>query len=305
MLTRHQPDLRILFATNFSEACARAGRAIAQLADSLQIDVTIVHVVKEGAGRPEVRRALDGFFPEARQLFRCRRVAVEGTDAAVAVAALCNHVEYDLIVAPGSGRVSWSNLMGRSFRARLMAQAAVPVWTAGSCLPAIDFTRPIGSVACLVDFDDRPESLLPQVTAFAHHFGARVHALTVLPPVDDSVIGEVSQSEVPLRPERAAARIAGMFGGDPPASIDIGVGRRGRELGRLLTNRRVDLLFVGPRQATTRSWPHAVSRDLDRLPCPVVCVGDLSGLGGRAFHQRPVPEAVRQAPGALPRFAGA
>jgi nucleotide-binding universal stress UspA family protein len=299
MLTRHQPDLRVLFATNFSTACERATRGIAQLADALQLDVTIVHAVKAGAGRPEVRRALDGFFPEAQRLFRCRRVAIEGADAAVAVAALCNQVGYDLIVAPGSGRFGWSNLMGGSFRARLLAHARVPVWTAGSCLPAIDFSRPIGSVACLVDFDDQPESFLPQVTAFAQHFGARVQALAVLPAVDDGVIGEVAQSNTPLLPEHAAARIAEMFGGDAPASIDVGVGRRGRELARLLAHRKADLLFVGPRQAAARSWPRTVSRDLDRLPCPVVCVGNLAGLAGRAFHRAPVV-----AP-ALPRFASA
>lgn len=295
MLMQSAPDLRVLFPTDLSDACVQASKAIAQLADALILDITIVHVVRPASNGAVTRRALEGFFPEARQIGRCRRVLVEASDACKAITQLCEAMPYDLVVAPDTGHLKPRNLVSGSFRARLLRRNTVPLWTAGGCLRRAAFHHGIRTIACLVDFDDRPEALLPQVAAFANHFGARVQALAVLPPIDDAAIGEMAQSETPLRPAAASSRIEEMFGGDAPADIDVAVGARGGELPRLLTRCKADLLFVGPRQSAPGPWRFRFSRYLDRLPCPVVCVSDPAGLTGRAFHRAAAATAGREA----------
>ncbi|MGE0450168.1 MAG: universal stress protein [Vicinamibacterales bacterium] len=295
MLMRSAPDLRLLFPTDFSDACVRASRVIAQLADVLQLDLTIMHAARPGANALAARRALDRFFTEAAQLARCRRVLVETNDPCRAISDLCAAASYDLLVAPDAGRLQPQRFLAGSIRARLLQRCTVPLWTAGGCLTGIDHSRRgLQTIACLVDFDDRPEALLPQVTAFAQRFGARVQALAVLPPLDDGTIGEVAQSDVPLRPGAALTRIQEMFGGDAPVGVDIATGAQGRELPRLLARCGADLLFLGPRQSSQGPWRLRFSRQLDRLPCPVVCVGDVSGLTGRAFHRAVESAAIRR-----------
>lgn len=297
MLMHRAPDLRVLFATDLSDTCTRAGEAVAQLADWLTLDLTIVHGVRPGRDIAGAQHALDRTLSTVRHLARCRRVVVETSDACAAIADLCQGTTFDLVVAPNSPRVVPRALLAGSFRAQLFRRSRAPLWTAGACLPRMDFQRDIGSIACLVDFDDQPQALLRAVTAFASRFGARVQAIAVLPPIDDGTIGEVAQSETPLRADLALARVHAMRGAGARTDVCVAVGAQGPELRRILARSGADLLFVGSRQVAPGHWRPRFSGYLDGLPCPVVCVTDASRLTGRAFREVPgVPEERRTHP---------
>ncbi len=271
---RRHPDLRVLFATDFSAACARAARSLDQLASLLYLDVTIVHATRD-AGRSEVRKALDATPPHASGTFRCRRVALEAADPARAIAHLCEAAVFDLAVVPGTGRLHWSHLAGQSFRRRFRARCRVPMWTLGRDASDDALDRPVRTVGALVDFDDRPALLLHRAARFAEAIGAGLIAFALVPPTDDALMGAVAGSEAPVTAHEAASRLATIAqAAGVPVDFPVQAGTRASLLRRIRDHRSADILFVGPAQASTALSLSGLPRDLERLPCPVVCVGD-------------------------------
>jgi len=292
------PDLRILFPTTFSDACARTGEAIVQLAGACDVHLTIAHVVRPGARTEAAHGRLEEYLPELDANLACRRILVEGDDPALAIAELSRGSRFDLVMTPASARTGLRSWMSRSFRARLMRRLDVPMWTAGGCLSQVDFKRPLRHVACLVDFDDAPATLLEHVASFASRFDAAVHVLSVIPPIDDGTLAEILNSEAPLQPGSAMSRIQSMFTSRALAGIDVAVGDRRQELRRMIARCQPDLLFIGPRQFA-RGWLQSVPRAFDTLPCPVVCLeGTPAGFVGWSFQDGvslPVPAMGRPA----------
>lgn len=281
-------DLRLLFPTTFSATCHRAGQAVAQLARTCRLTLTVVHVEQSGERNDRARRDLDVFLRDEPNLRACERVLAVSDDPAGTVASMCRAEKYDLVMAPASERVGLrrlGQLVQRSFRARLLASCPVPLWTAAGCLPAADFARPLRTVACLVDFDDDPAPFLLLVSAFARRVGARVHFLSIIPPIDDGTLADVLTSDAPLLPEAALRRLEATVEAQDRPSIHVASGSRRSGLRRLLARCDADLLFVGPGQASA-GFGSRFSRDLDRLPCPVVCLDPSpSGFGGWSFEQ--------------------
>lgn len=273
---RHAPELHLLCPTGFSAAGRHVGRPIAQLAEVCPVSLTIVHVLRPGTRDLRTRLELDSFL--ARERFEhCERVLVEADDAPAAIAGLCDRTHYDLVMAPASGRGGMSRVLSRSFRRRMLERCAVPLWTAGSCLPVSRFQRRIRTVSCLVDFDDDPCALVSLASTFAARFAARLHAVTVVPPIDDGTLGEVITSDRPLLPECARERVEALFAGQAAPAIEVVSGHGRGALDVALTRGEADLLFVGARQAGAGGWRPGFSRTLDALPCPVVCLGRTSG----------------------------
>lgn len=269
---RDTPHLRVLFPTDFSAACIQTGRAISQLARVCPLTLTMAHVVRPGQWNQALRVLLQSFLAESRDFSESRRVMVEGGDPARAIAELCGTDRFDLIMAPASGRRGLGGMLAGSFRARLLERCDVPLWTAGDCLSSANFGRRLATVACLVDFDDNPDALLESVSAFARCLGARMHAVSVLPPIDDGTLVEVLTSTTPLLPEVAVDRIRRMCASHGSPEVHVAVGTVGRTVPQLLSQAGADLLVIGPRHAAVGAWTSRVWRDLDRLPCPLLCV---------------------------------
>lgn len=281
--------LRILFPTNFSDACDRAGEAIAQLATACRLDLTIVHAARRARQSRGIRARLEQFLVEANDYHFCQRVLLDSDDPAAAVGRICRANRFDLVMAPASDRPAMHGLLTRSFRARLLKQCDVPLWTVGTSVRSANFARPINTIACLMDFDDDRAAFVRLVTTFAERVGARTRFLYVVPTVDEGTLTHALTSDAPLMPSVALKRIREMFSADQCPEIDVAVGSRGPELRRMLRACDADLLFVGPRQASSRSWALRFSRDLDGLPCPVVCVdGAAAGFSRWSFHE-PTP----------------
>ena len=267
-------DLRILFPTSFSDSCFQVGRAIAQLADTCRISLTLAHIVRYGGATAQVHRELDSFLGEADHFDHCRRVLIESDNVPAAVADFASRERFDLVISPASDRLGVSSLVTPSFRARLLARSQVPLWTMGHSVPPARFRKGIKNVACLVDFDKDPMGRMPRVTSFAERFGARLHLLDVIPPVSEGTVVHALNSERPLRPEVSLGRIREMFDGRSCPNAYAAIGHRGRELRRMLEACEADILFVGHRQAERGVIMARYARDLDRLPCPVICLSE-------------------------------
>ena len=292
----HAEPLRILFPTNFSDACDRASRALTQLASVCRLDLTIVHVTRPGHRTARLTHELERFLFDGHYFGACRRLMLDADDGPGAVSALCRQDRFDLVMAPASERPAVRRLLTRSFRARLLRQCDVPLWTAGDAVASRDFDHPIRTVACLMDFDTDRVAFVRLVADFARRFHARTVFLYVVPPVDEGMLTHALTSSGPLLPALAVKQIREMFDGHAPPDVDVAVGYRGRELRRMLTHHRADLLFVGPRQAAASSWALRFSRDLDHMPCPVICVdGAAAGFAHWSFEGTPWAPPAREA----------
>jgi len=281
------PDLRLLVVSDGGAPAPPVQGALSQLSAACDVDLTVVHVTADGDSGP----APPPFtFELGATPRRQQRLELHAPDAAVAVAALCERWPFDLVLAPSPAAGFWRGWRP-SLRARLVARASLPVWTAGPALPARHFHRPLRTVACLLDFDRDPEPLLQRAAAFARRMEARLHVLAVLPPVDDGTLATVLTSETPLLPAAAHARIAAMCAGRAAPIVDVVVDSPRRGLRRLLQAGPPDVLFVRASQ-WTRPWPLGFSHTLDRLGCPVICVPDRTQTGW-SFER--YPSAARPA----------
>ncbi len=267
-------DLHILFPTSFSDACFLAGRAIAQLADTCRISLSIVHVVPPGGATPSLRRELDSFFAEADHFDACRRVLIEGDDAPRAISDYARR-GFDLIISPASDRFGLHRLLVPSFRGRLLQRSSVPLWSVGASASRGRFQRPIRNVAYLVDYHHEPEARLPLVTSFANRFDAELHVLDVIPEISEGSL--VLDTERPLNVEASGARIRSWFEDTHLPRVDVATGPRRSRLKRMLARCDADVLFVGQEQAAHGWLFQRFARDLDHLPCPVICLGSRTG----------------------------
>jgi nucleotide-binding universal stress UspA family protein len=276
-------DLHILFPTSFSDACFQAGRAIAQLADTLRVNLVIAHVVRRGGATSAVRRELDSFFGEGDHFDSCRRVIIESNNAPQAIADYARR-GFDLLVSPASDRLGLHRILVPSFRGRLMRQANVPLWTVGASVSRTRFQRPIRNVAYLVDYHVQPGVRLPLVTSFASRFDADLHVLDVIPDISEGSL--VLDSDRPLNADVSSDRMRALFKESHPTRVHVATGTRRGELRRMLERCDADVLFIGQEQASRGLFFPRFARDLDRLPCPVVCLGrSAESLQGWSFER--------------------
>ena len=284
-------ELNILFATNFSDSCFRAIRAIAQMADAFDVRLTVAHANQTSSPR---QRDLHSFFAEADHYNQCRRVSLTGSPAA-AISAYTQEQKFDLVISPGSDRIGLPRPFHRSIRADLLRSGAAPVWTTSRGLEAADFRRPIRTVAVALDgFDDALQHL-HLAAAFSERIGARLRLLTVVPEISEGTLITQARAPQPLNPRRATARIEEMLSGwHRLPAIDVAVGPPPREIPRMAARCDADLLFLSEAQSTSGLFIPGISRTVNHSPCAVICVPTaLSSKFQWSFQKK---AAVRSAP---------
>ncbi len=287
-----RPELRILLATSFSDACFRSIRAVAQYAGSFDVDLTIAHVLTEsGDPEPIARRDLESFFGEADHYPSCRRLLLQG-DPLTELSRLARAGGYDLVMAPESDRIGLSRLFRPSFRARLLRQSGVPLWTIGAALDWARFGRRIRTIACLVDLTETSQNHLRLAAAMASATDASLRVMHVIEPVHEGTLARFCVSAPPLCADQARDEIYALcrsYTGN--LDIDILTDDGGSELKRVLTLHEADLLFAGRGQVLADTLlPGRMRSYLRNLPCPVVCTdGSASHFRNWSFEVTPRP----------------
>jgi len=283
-------DLKILFATNFSDSCFRAIRAIAQLADAFNVSVTIAHATP--TGQPQ-SRDLHSFFAEADHYENCRRVTLQGSSAE-AIAAFTRQEHFDIVFAPGSDRIGIPRPFHRSFRSELLRSGGSPIWTTSRGLEEADFRRTIKTIAVGLDGWDSDLTHLHLAASFAERVGANIRLLTVVPPVSEGTLLTQAVSPQPLTKDVAIERIEGLLKGwNRMPVVDVAIGSSGSELQRMATRCDSDLLFLSESQSCGGIFMRQISRTVNSSPCSVICVP--SGLPARFQWSFQAPERQKLA----------
>jgi hypothetical protein len=267
----HYPaELNLLFPTDLAETGDQVGHAVTRLAASCRVHLTIVHVLRRGANAASARAALDACLPGLDGAVRCSRVLVHGEDPVAEIGALCASRRIDLVIAP-EAPTGLARVLGRSLQARLLAACGVPVWAVGRSAAGASDGGPLRSIACLVDLERPSWALLHVAAPLARACGASLTLLHVVPPVDDEALHFAASPRRAFSVSEARHRLAGLAASaGVQANIMVARGHLRRELANLLAQAHADVLFAA--RGTLASGPFSMSRALDSLPCPAVCV---------------------------------
>ncbi|MBK7931843.1 MAG: universal stress protein [Bryobacterales bacterium] len=267
-----RPELELLFLTNYSDSSYQAIPAVAQLAASLHLRITLLHAYNP---RQSTQRQADdqlhSFSAEAAQYSDCRRVVVPGPALAAVQKYAASH-RFDLLVAPQRDRFGLPRIAHRSLRARLLQTIPAPLWTLGAALPPRGFDRPIRNIACRMNYGASSILHFKLAANLAERLDARLHLIDVVPDTDEATLLVPLYATRPLSASAAIARIAEhtAFMKRTP-EIHVSAGNESRELRRLLERCEADLFFCGENQAlrSTLLGPQ-LDRSLDSCGCPVI-----------------------------------
>lgn len=279
-------NLRILFATNFSDASFRTGRAIAQFGHRFRLDLTIAHVVRSGRASIAARRELSSFLAEADHFDSCRRTLIESDSPADSIAELTRTGSFDLVMAPASDRIGLSRRIIPSFRAKLMRLAEAPLWTIGPALDHLDFQADMDTVACVMDFGHGADETLRLASAFSASAGARLRIIGIVPPVSEGDLVHPDDKPTPLGAAMAVKHILAALQGISTPDVDVVIGSQWRHVARLLRDCQASVAFLCPSQALIPEWIPRLRSHVDRLPCPVICVDGAASRFNRWTFER-------------------
>lgn len=274
-MLRSPHPLDILFLTNFSDYCFRAIPSIAQMADSLSIRLTLMHVYDPA--RTNVRAAeekLASFFPEADRFRSCQRVARPGP----IIEAVKRHLDVwpvNLIVAPASDPIGVPRIGERSLRARLIEECGLPVWTIGRRVHSPKLVKPVRNVACWLEHNLLGAPHLPFAMEYAHRVGANLHVLRALPAIHEGSLALAAHEDYAMHPDAASKEIARLCSGSPVRPhIHVTQGEGRRALCKMLDDCDADLVFLRKGEWFLTRWLGLGLRLGDFVPCPSIYIGD-------------------------------
>lgn len=258
----------VLFLTNFSDACFRATRAVAQMVDEINGRLTILYardVNRES--KASTLEKLHSFFPEADHFRGTRRVLAEG-DVISAVSEVRNE-GIDYVIAPAKVRFGLPRVAHRSTRASLLLEHRTQVWTTGKNTPSAKLGAPARNVACWLDAESGDNYHLRRACDYALEVGARVHLLHVVPDMHE---GTITESPMPLNAEEAA-KLVPYIARRQQTEIHVAPGGGKRALVELLRACDADVLFLNERQSVQhRLFGITMSGIVQHAPCPTMSI---------------------------------
>lgn len=271
-MSKRRP-LGAVFLTSFSVPCFQVTPALAQMADDLDLRLTLLTAFDpEKERRSAVEAKLRSFFPEADAFAGCRRVAREGR-VLDAVQSLAAEQPIDLLIAPPSDPLGLPSI-APSLRAELLTQVDTILWTAGPSVPSIKLRRRPRNIACWLDFDTQEDCYLGALRAAAQYAEATEAQLHILYVVPDVLEGSLRPPSVPLH----AGEVWDALRQHLPSGLarpEIHVSPGGfRPVAELLRRCDADLLVIGSEQAVLSGWLGTRMNPLiSQALCPVLCIG--------------------------------
>ncbi|MEY4581195.1 MAG: hypothetical protein RL701_5898 [Pseudomonadota bacterium] len=285
MSSLQNPEMNLLFATRFSEACFQAIRGVAQWMDDVSSSLTILHMYDpRKTNELDAEAQLYSFFAEADRYRHTRRVLVAGSDAGRTIADYLKTHSYDMVISPKTDRVGLPRPLHRSTRARLLAATQSTLWTMGQAMDHRRFMRP-RRVGCVISRQSDSYRPLELACEYALRTGATLQLMYLVPEVHEGMLRNALCFNEPLTEAVAIEdlqRIAALLPVTPELHVTLGTDTS--SVMRLLDRARTDVLFAGKQQATQSVlWLPEMQPFVDQAKCPVVCVDHDRSLPGWAL----------------------
>lgn len=275
---------KLLFLTDFSEACYQAIPAAAEWIDREQGALTILHV--HGPDQQQRRNAsakLQSFFAEADRYDSCERVLVEG-ETIPSLVDYCQQRKPDLVFAPATQPAGFPRIFRRSLRAQLLKHAQVRLWTRGrNGNPSTSRCASPDNVIYAVTGHQNWVQELRMAARAADFHNARFHIAWLTPHME--VSEGTTVADLHLGPPRVelSQLLHEIEKMSLSPEIHRAMGDEHRDLKRLAKETNSDLIFAGERHVLKRGIAGTqFNADLDRLDCEVICFPERIGVGTRA-----------------------
>jgi nucleotide-binding universal stress UspA family protein len=262
----------VLFLTDFSNACYRTIPAMAQMADEVDIRLTLLHACADKANAAAAESKLRSFFPEATSYQGTQRVVVP-TDVLNAVEQVRRVQPVDLIVAPSSDPLGLPHPWHHSLRAELLTHECGPFWTMGQAIQSTVLNRRTRNIGCWIDLDASDKRHISLAFTYASVVGAKLHLLSAMPNVDEGTLVSTLYSDSPLYPDGVARDIQDLVGWVPvKPEVHVQPGSSRRVIPQFVRDLQLDMLFVSKRNALRSGWmKRSLQSVVDRCTCPVIC----------------------------------
>ncbi len=287
---------KILAPVDFSERSASAVRCAIDLAGCFQSQLTLLHVLPAlvpppheypemyvGAAPVEIvaeRRArssrdLENFLNGEVTYPHLTRLLLEG-DAARQIAETAAAGSFDLILMPTHGRGSFRRLLVGSVTAKVLHDAACPVWTSVHIHTTPDDGRlAVGRVLCALDLGPSSTATLDWAAGFSERLNSTL-AIVHVAPLDPRTEAYYLSPEWRGRTiEAAKSRIEELQAeAGTHCEVHVESGDIRQAICDTARDSHADLLVTGrggAAGATGRLASHAYSIIRDS-PCPVVTV---------------------------------
>ncbi len=276
------PPKRILFPVDFSERCTDAARMVETLAGHFQAEITLLHVLEPLTyndlpcnASALTQEQLNSYLTGELKYFDVNRVLLNG-DPAPRIAEYAQTNSFDLIMLPTHGYGRFRRLMLGSVAAKVLHDAACPVWT-GVHMEQVPRLEDIcfRKIVCAIDLGAQSCPTLRWATEFAAEFDAGLTVVHAVPQAKEAISLYADQSAKEKLIRQATERVQAVkdcVGSGAEISVvadDVGYavcGAAGRE--------KADLLVIGRSVAEgvlgrLRANAYSIIR---QSPCPVISV---------------------------------
>lgn len=269
------PPRKILFPADFSNRCRGAAHAVRALARRFDAEVTPIHVLTAGSGeggasrRDRACESLQRLAAEDLEGCRVNPCVTVG-DPASRIVEHARIGHFDLIMMPTHGFGTFRRFLLGSVTAKVLHDAACPVWTSAHMedWPAVERVS-LSNVICAVDFGPRSRAALRCALESARAFEAKLAIAYVMPP--DALASAECRDRTAKKAREHVLRIEKELGFS--ADIEILDGCPACALCDAAESRDADLLVIGrthaPEMNALGANAYAI---IAHSPCPVLSV---------------------------------
>ena len=279
---------KVLFPADMSEASTATVPFVEAMARHLKAELTLLHVMELGAAvtgwetymppadleslRQTLRETFERFLADRFQGLTVLRVVTEG-DPAQEIVAQSQQLGADLIMMPTHGYGLFRSLLLGSVTAKVLHDAACPVWTGAHMEETSEEFAEFRNVLCAVDLSEETIELMQFASTLANGFQAKLWLVHAVPAVETAPARFLdAEFEADLEKD-ARAKIrqlqeqAGVAG-----QICLGGGEIPKVIQHAAVQHEAGLIVIGRGEATKsfgrlRSEVYSIIRE---SPCPVI-----------------------------------
>jgi len=282
---------KILFPIDMSDSCSAAAPFVETLAKKFNAELTLLHVLEMPPGyvtdwygymalvdTDAIRNArqaeVDQCLKDKFEGLNVRRVMLEG-DAAREITDYAQEQGADLIMMPTHGYGIFRSLLLGSVTAKVLHDAACPVWTGVHVEETPPASAKFANIMCAVDLTEKSIPTMQLASKLAQDFKAKLWLVHAVPGVEtrpekyfDADLQAFLQDEA----RKALTKMqqdAGIV-----AQLCLGAGEVPHVVRDAASHHNADLLVIGRGHATRtlgrlRTNVYSIIR---QSPCPVISV---------------------------------
>ncbi len=282
---------KILFPVDMSDSCTAAVPFVESLARKFQAEITLLHVlemppgyvtdwygymalVDTGAIRDARMNEFNGYLKNKFPELKTRRAMLEG-DPAQIIGTYAHENGFDLIMMPTHGYGLFRSMLLGSVTAKVLHDAACPVWTSVHMEDAPPASATFGQVMCAVDLTEKSIATMQFASRLAKEFGAKLWLVHAVPGAEagpekyfdadlQAYLEGEARKEIGAMQETAGVK----------AQLCLGAGEVPHVVRNAAEHHAADLLVIGRGHATRtlgrlRTNVYSIIR---QSPCPVISV---------------------------------